>query len=318
MQEEYTGPFGAPAYTDIIDLSDKYADELNGDLQRIPLPWSNLEWCIGNGLAPGQVSLIYGPPGASKTFFALNILLNAGAEGFSWKFVPLEDTPTEMVERCIAILEGSWETLTTYSRRASDEAREALYRKKEKALAKNYTAVAEYFKKNICSNPMRHEGGSNYREAIRYIESAAHKENLIVIDNMSQISFEDGTGANKFNLEERFMQSVTNAVAGTKCHVMLIAHTRKKQRGDMVADMDSIAGSGHLSRLSQLVLCIEPHRGEDKESQVPDGQGGTKTVHHNITVHVNKVRLGGMSGARVAFQWADWGPVFEERGGIVR
>lgn len=89
-------------------LRQRLMDERDGLIQTIALPWVELNHGIGNGFAPGNVTVVAGPPGAAKSYFILNLLLAAGVQGVRWRLLPLEDDAQTWILKCLAVREGSW------------------------------------------------------------------------------------------------------------------------------------------------------------------------------------------------------------------
>lgn len=294
------------------DLTARIEAERDGLIKAIRLPWWNLNKHIGFGLYPGNITIVAGPPGTSKSYFALNTLLAAGKAGYRWRLLPLEDNAETWALKALATNLDSWELI---SQPENEDDRRALGERKLAQLNKHRDFISDMFQ-CIAENPrmpVKGMDGSrkvfdvNYQDVLRFVEDEAEASDIVCIDPISQITF-DADGRD-FRGQSDFMRRLAAIAADTKIHVLLIAHDVKQHHGGTEG---VVQGSAMFERLAHSVLILSRH-----DPSIEDSIYSTfnPTIAHRLTITVKKCRAGS-SGKRFAFDLSDFGPTFKEHGMI--
>lgn len=306
---------GRPAAEGLAGLSRRLDEEIDGFLSAIALPWRSATIGLGGGLAPGQMTVLAGPPGVSKSYMALNILLAAEQAGVRWRLLPLEDDATTWTMKSLAVAEADWR-LVAQMPGDDEDTRRDLGRLKLDGVGRHARLAAHLLHERIAENPrvpLTTPLGTvvpdvPWASVIDFVEREGEAgTGLVVIDPISMINFGNG---NEFRGQEAFYSRLVGAAASSRVHVLLVAHTVKQARHLGVAEtLEGIQGSAMLTRLAHNVLVLSRH--ETRDSVLVDGA----TARHRLTLSLPKCR-NGFSCTRYAFDLEAKGPVFREWGNI--
>ncbi len=277
-------------------------------------PWPGLRAGMAGGFMPGHVTVLAGPPGVSKSYFALNILDNISGTGIPWRLLPLEDDAQTWVMKMLAVIEENWRIVAQPDMDNDDERILNADIKKD-AVEKHLIIIRDLFERRIAENPRNpiHTAMGmvvpdvSWTDVLDYVQREGEAGvRMICIDPMSQINF--GGGGQEYRNQEQFVSRLVAAAAGFGVHVLLVAHTVKQARHLGVADtLEGIQGSAMLTRLAHNVLVLSRHNEQDGLLM----NGGT--ARHRLTLGLPKCR-NGFSGTRYAFDLAPGGPCFTEYG----
>ncbi|MCD8351123.1 MAG: AAA family ATPase [Planctomycetaceae bacterium] len=293
-------------------LRRKLEQEAEGRNPNLPLPWPVLNLGVGNGLAPGNITVVAGPPGGAKSYFLLNLLLHLTTLGHPWRLLPLEDEAQAWAMRFLAVRERSWGLV---SRPCTPVEAEHLGRTKLDALDRHADLVSDLYRR-VAENPRLPVtvGGRRvvydvgWRDVAEFLRTEGGRCRLAAVDPLSQITFDEG--GPEYRGQQLFMREIAAAAAETGVHALLVAHTVKTTEKTNRDPLEGIQGAAMITRLAHNVLTLVRH--DERDSQVA---GGT-TARHAVTVTIAKSR-NGYSGQRLAFGLDKAGPVFREYGLIV-
>ena len=297
------------------DLFASIRDERDGVVKPIRFPWWQLNKGIGYGLLPGNLTVVAGPPGVAKSYFVLNAILAAHDAGFTWRHLPLEDDAQTWAMKFVAVRTNNWKLLAQ-PERDDDEERRRLGIYKEEILARHRDFIGELYDRYIAENPRvpikafgeYHALDVDYKAVLSFADAEAFRSNLIVVDPISQICFDpDGRD---WRGQSDFLRKLAAIASRWKAHILLVAHTAKQSSRNGISDtLDGVQGSAMITRLAHNVITIARH--DAMESPVYSST--FPTVEHKMTITLAKCR-NGFSGTRYAFDMADQGPTFVERG----
>ena len=304
---------GRTPNTSIDDLFDKFQAEARGEIRNIQLPYPQLNRGVGNGLALRNITAVVAPPGASKTWWIINVLIYAWNQGFTWCYQGLEDSAELWIQKFMAAKLCDWRIVAQPDSDVLEERRRLAEHKRQANEANRefldvlYKCVFE--NPRIVSDPATGEirAEVDYEDILSFIEGAAEKTNLIVIDPVSQIDFsEDGRD---YVGQAKFMQRLTAIVARNPVHVIIVVHTAKQTPygGDPTS---SVGGTSKFTQLAQNVLMLQRH---DPAIEDEIYNAFTETIEHKLTMTVVKSRSG-MSGQKFAYDFLKEGPCFREHG----
>lgn len=314
MQEYMAaGHIGRAPNTTVDDLFAKFEAEKRGDIRNIQLPYPQINRSVGNGLALGNITAVVAPPGASKTWWVLNLLLHAGSQGFSWRYLGLEDCAELWIQKLMAAKLCDWRIVAQPA--ADDqEDRVRLAEHKRRAMENNRAFLDDLYLR-VAENPRIIPGLAtgevcaevHYEDILAFVEGEADTSDIVVIDPVSQVDF--STDGRDYAGQARFMQRLSTIVTKKSIHVILVVHTTKYQQ--VGADPTSAAGgSAKITQLSQYVLMLQRH---DPAIEDETYNAYSQTVEHKLTMTVVKSR-NGMSGQKFAFDLLAEGPCFREYG----
>ncbi|MCC8109668.1 MAG: helicase RepA family protein, partial [Planctomycetes bacterium] len=305
---------GRRAMNGLARIYDRIGDEYEANIALMAPPWPGLRAGMAGGFMPGHVTVLAGPPGVSKSYFALNILDNISGTGIPWRLLPLEDDAQTWVMKMLAVIEENWRIVAQPDMDNDDERILNADIKKD-AVEKHLIIIRDLFERRIAENPRNpiHTAMGmvvpdvSWTDVLDYVQREGEAGvRMICIDPMSQINF--GGGGQEYRNQEQFVSRLVAAAAGFGVHVLLVAHTVKQARHLGVADtLEGIQGSAMLTRLAHNVLVLSRH----------NEQGGLLmnggTARHRLTLGLPKCR-NGFSGTRYAFDLAPGGPCFTEYG----
>lgn len=293
------------------DLFARIEAEGRGEIVTIPLYWRSFNKAVGFGLKMGCVSMIAGAPGAGKSYLALNICLHAEKNGFSWRYLPLEDEADDWIQRAMAAHFGDWRMVGN-PEDDTEEARMLLAEHKRTRLASERDLLGKLYDR-ICRNPQLVgslediESAVDYDGVLQWVYDESEKSDLIVVDPVGFIDFsndgKDWVG------QQKFMKRLTAIAKKTNCHVMLMAHIGKRPGRVGLSTMDDLQGSAMFSRSAHYVFILDRH--DEQEADV--FSSWNTNVSHKLTMTVGKSR-GGFSGTKIAMDLDSNGPVFKEHG----
>lgn len=299
------------------DLFNRVRDERDGVIKPIRLPWWQLNKGIGYGLLPGNLTVIAGPPGVAKSYFVLNAILAAHDAGFTWRHLPLEDDAQTWVMKFIAVLSNDWKLLAQPERDEQEE-RFHLGQHKEAVLARHQDFIEQLYDRYVAENPRvpisafgeYHALDVDYKQVLKYADDEAFRSQLITIDPISQITFDEN--GRDWQGQSEFLRKLAAIATQWKVHILLVAHTAKQSARNGIAEsLDGVQGSAMITRLAHNVITLARHDAVES----PVYSSTFPTVEHKMTVCIAKSR-NGFSGSRFAFDMSDQGPTFIERGMI--
>lgn len=261
----------------------------------------------------GNVLVLAGAPGASKSYWALNFCLHAGRKGFHWRYLPLEDSAGRWIEKAMAAHFGDWRVVGNPEEDTA-EARKRLAEYKKTRLASERDLLTSLWE-HVCENPRTVITGLDdiepvpYEGVLEWVRRESEEgADLIVIDPVAQIDF---TGRDKdWKQQERFMQALTGIAEKGGCFVALVAHIAKRPgRSNLLSSMDDLQGAAAFARLAQYVFMLDRHDPQDADIF----SSWNSSVEHKLTLTIGKAR-DGFSGTRIAMDLDSNGPVFREHG----
>ena len=308
-----TSHIGRTADDGVDGLIEHIKAEGDGRIRPIRLPWREVDRALGYGLTPGQVTIIAGSAGVSKSYLLLNILRHANDNKIRWRLLPLEDSAHQWVTRMMAVHICSWLMV-----------KQPEYEEERRRVADDKLAVLEahrdYVKglyQNIFENPrLPIDDGAgrkvvrdvHYSAVLSFLGTIAEDCDIIGLDCLSQVDFsEDGRD---YVGQADFMRKVVGIAAASGAHVILVGHNGKG--GANRDPLDSVQGSALFNRLAHNVISLVRH---DPLSESEIFSFANPMVEHRLTLGILKCR-GGMSGDRIAMDLDANGPLFKEYGKI--
>jgi len=298
----------------LVELFDQFRAESEG-IGSIKLPHRELNFVTGGGLRKGFSSVLAGPPGNGKSYFVYGLLLNCVRNEVPVVYIPLEYSRADHMRRIMAVAINSWAMV-------SDDEHGA--KKREGVFTNNAAATIEYEKieQYVLENPGRTVFDSYgrpqipevpYSDVVELVQHYAENKGLIIVDPITAIDEEQGKGAD-YKQQESFIKKIKSIASHTKSHIMLVGHSRRRQRHNgktLSLSTDDVAGSIALSRFAQYMLLLDYHDTRNSTCIAPEGN--REAIEHTRTMIVGKCTFGPGTGKRIAFDF-DGGPEMTERG----
>jgi len=285
-----------PSESPCSTLADEFEAEGLGLRKTIPFPWARLT-DITRALRPGAVTIIAGPSGHGKSFFALQIAAHVHKNNEKFAYLILEDRKVDFERRLLAYLSDSWEVI-------NDTQEGADYRK---SILHQYEHELQELSTNVAENPRLPVKRSNglpiipplpYQNVIDWAAEVMNSSRVIFIDPLAQIDFGE---RQEWKGQGDFMRQITGMAAHFGSSIILVTHTVKRggRNGSLPLTGEDIQGAAEIKRLSHTILMLDVH--DEKESEVWRGGGHRETVLHNKTVIVDKARNASGKGNRFAW-----------------
>ena len=303
-----------PTAGKISDLLAQFEKERAGN-GSIALPFRNLNNMIGGGLRRGFSSVIAGPPGNGKSYFTYRLILWFLDHGVTVKYLPLEYDAVDHIRRTMAVHLNSWGLVQDGEDLAKD--REEAFTTHSEMLVK-----FDEIEACICNNPGEVEIDQHgkpfapdvpYSEMIEIMAHYAGQNDVFIIDPITAID-EDPRCGPDHKQQENFVRQAKASAKGTGCHIILVSHTRRRQRHNgkhMPLTMDDIAGTVAIPRFVQNLFLLDFH--DKKLSTVQRSRAMCEDIEHSRTMYIGKATYGSGTGQRIAFDF-DGGPQMREYG----
>jgi len=271
----------------------------------------------------GKVSVIFGPPGNAKSFFAMNLVTEymKYENGVKCAYLPMEYSKLDHVKRAMAVHANSWRVVS-----------ESRTEDKQSVLdwLMNTDGVVDYLSgldKCILDNPglgkMNSDGNIlipsvDFPKIFDIVARESADKDFIIIDPITSIDPDDKSRLNEWEQQKMFVKQLGVIAEHNDCHIMMLSHSNKrgKHKGNETKlTMDDLAGSSALSRFVQYMLIIDYH--DEKKSMCSVGHGN-EYFDHTRTMIIAKTNFGTGKGCRLAMDFSDTGPEMEIYGMIVK
>lgn len=294
---------------DMAEMREEISKQIRGESVTIPMPWPRVS-TSAKAFRPGSLTILAGPLKTGKSFFAQNIVRHVNDLGFTWAYLPLEDSRTQWAWRQLAILAEDYKMIDVDQEGA--EYRMAVYEENIVELQKYLSCVSQ--------NPrigMKDNFGNTivpqvpHKVIVDWVREMAKNHRFIVVDPVSQI---DSEGNRTWEEESWFMRQILGILADTGATLLLLTHTIKRggAAGKIAITAEDVQGSSMFVKLAHTTLLIDAC--EMKTSQVYRTGGKMELVEHDREVMIAAARNGGGSRTRIAFLQNKNKPVFEELG----
>jgi replicative DNA helicase len=284
-----------------IRLGGELGAEIRGEIRPIHTGLPCLDDALGEGLRPGELTVVAGSPAAAKTILVLGWCRQLHLAGRKWRYLGLEGDTGRSLRRLLAIHGHSW----LITEVGADMAEGAL------KYLQSHEALAEEFSEGLVENPREGGGEFAYRHALEIADELAIGRDLVVLDPLAQIDPDKGT-KQQWESEQAFIRRLGVIAASSRCHLVLVVHTRKSNLGPRASmSQDDLQGAAALTRLADNVIGLERH--DQKWSEVFSSEC---SVEHQRTLHCLKIRHGAGTGIRIACDLGAEAPVFKTYGTI--
>lgn len=303
-----------PKKGNLISLLEKFEQEAKGvGTIRTPFQWLNLK--IGGGLRKGFTSVLSGPPGNGKSYFVYRMMFHFMMHNVRAVYMPLEYNAAEHLRRITATMVGSWSLV-------DDDAKKAQQRIDAFMKYPQMIRDFERMEMMVCENPAKVVldaygepviPEAPYSDILEMVKHHSKTADIVIIDPITAID-QDKIKTPEFEQQTKFIRAVNAIADHSNVHIMLVGHTRKRQKHngkESALTMDDMAGSVALSRFSQYMFLMDYH--EKKKSIVTITDQVIEEAEHARTLMIAKTNFGYGKGHKIAFDFSD-GPIMEELG----
>lgn len=286
------GPFG-----DYVRETDAI---LSGQRRIIPLPHRGLHMS-SRALMPGTLTVIFGPPGATKSLFLCECLCEWHQSGIKACIFELEDDRTYHMRRIHAQLAHN-SRITDNDWIQNDAA----------AFVESRTAwgkTLEEIGRSMWDAPdedISHEMIENW-----VLDRAKQGYDVIAVDPATAAASKDKVWA----ADQRFIFRVKTIARQYGTRIILVTHPRKDRAGKQIG-LDDMAGGAAYQRFAHTVFLVEWNENE-KTVWVENTQRFRDELVPNRFIRIAKARNGPGAGSQYAFNFHAESLRFEELG-IVR
>jgi len=283
----------------LAGLRERVEQIVRGEYRSIALPWPNLTE-LTEALLPGNVVLLAGTVGASKSFLLVQAILYWLEHGENVAAVAFEGDAQTHQNRALAQLSGIADvTKSAWIAENADLMR---------SLLDTHAATLERFARHWFTG--RSLGIETLEDGAAWIEEQAQLGRRIVcVDPVTLLLRRNKPWIS----DHAFVQSVKNTAESYGISVVLISHPVK---GTSEPTRENLAGSASYERHTDVIVTLANH--PDKQSPVRTACG-TLDLSYNRTVRIEKTRNAPGTGYRLAFNFlADKGLVLAELGVIVK
>ena len=311
---DYLGPWegvaGWPdAMSDAIDMA-KPLDGIGGfreyvqeiiDGKRINEPIASMPLLtkLARGLLPGCVMVVIGEPGAKKSFFVNQLLIDLKiVNGTEAAVFALEDDRNFHALRALAQLEGNGDLTDDVWVRQNPVA--------TKAALERHAAAMAVLMASMSDAP---DAVLDYAEILAWMEKRAGVR-VQLIDPITAID----VGKDPWNTDKAYMARAKAILRKHRSSAILVTHPRgANSRGTV----DDAAGSRAFGRFAQSAVWLKPHP-DGLAVRVVDQYGNAFDVTIDAELKIVKARNGRGQHLRIGLQFDDTTLKFIERGVIKR
>jgi hypothetical protein len=282
------------------DLHDLIEDTITGRREALPWPFPKLQK-LTKALLPGNVTVLCGGEGGSKSFLALACCWDWHSKGRRVDYLALERERPYHLLRLLAHLEGRWELLDDDWARENAAELRAIYAARRPELdsfAPRITAPhCEQFTRLAALDWLKRRCADGCRVAI--------------IDPVTAMA----DPGELWTADLQFVMGVRAIATPAGCSVVLITHPRTNSKGRGMEPLEGLAGGAAYRRFTDTVLWLQ--KPKVRPSSTVEGQYGRGTYQYNRVLHLLKTRDGAGQGQGLAFDFGHNGPSFKEWGVIV-
>lgn len=275
-----------------------------GKIRCVHLPdWPTLSH-LSRALLPGTISVVVASPGASKSFFLLQLmggLHDAGEKTATWM---LEDDRAFHLRRAVAQRSG----VASYT----DEDWIAAHPADATAIDRQYRPWVDSFGRTLRADAIE---TANYKAILAWIEARAKAGCRVVA--VDPITMASSLNSKVYEEDPKFLGEVKRLAVVHGLSVLFVTHPRGSARWDETAD--DIAGARSWSRFVHCVIGMTAQDPEDVKIQTPCGVIEESV---NRVVKVAKARSGRGTGARIGYwfdpstlRWIEHGPIQPKKKG---
>lgn len=278
---------------------------------------------IGGGLRKGNCSVVFGPPGNAKSFFAMNLLheYQRDRSDVNCLYMPLEYSKIDHVRRALAVYIGSWGVVDEDAVKKQDILN---FLQTEKNSRDWVNKLDGHIHENPTRGKLLDNGDieipiADFQKMIATIAEESKVRDLIILDPLTAIDPNEASRKNEWEQQKMFIRQCGTLAIENDCHMMFLSHSKKrgKHKGvETKLTMDDLAGAAALSQFVQYLFTIDYH--DEINSLVYVGSGMKERFTHSRTLAIMKTNFGKGKGVKMAMDFVeDKGPKMAVYGAIL-
>lgn len=261
---------------------DEVEAEISGRRRTINFDWKALNKAT-RALKPGTVTILSGPPGATKSFFLLEGLCYLFKQGVKVAIMELEETRTFHLRRALAqhamdsrLVDDEW------CANNPDDAR---------AIYQHHVDFLNTFGRCISDFPT---GDITADALLEWVETQAKAGvRVIAIDPITAMD----TGDKQWVADRKFLTKARQIVRDREASLVLVTHLKKGAQGN---GLDDLAGGAAYPRFAQTVMCLEYN--DERTRSFNKGMTTMDDVF-NRRLHISKARNAPGQGLVIAYHF---------------
>lgn len=259
---------------------------IGGQRRALPFAWP-LITSLSRALMPGTVTCLFGPPGALKSYWIMECLVEWVGAGIDCCVFELEEDRVYHMRRAHAqmardsrIMSNDW-----------IEANAMEFRLSRDALAKHIEAVG----KVITDAP---NDEISFEMLTTWADSRAKQgKQIIVIDPVTAVT----PGAKVWIEDQKFIFHMKTLARTYQTRIILVTHPRKAIKPGAIG-LDDMAGGSSYQRFSQSVLLLERNKSKEAVEVRKDPAWPIEMMSPDLVLHIAKARNGPGAGKKIAVQ----------------
>jgi KaiC/GvpD/RAD55 family RecA-like ATPase len=274
---------------------------IDGRIESIRIPcWPSLSRSV-HPFLPGNLSVLCGDPGTSKSFFVLQAMHALHLAGVGVWYYALEGSRKDHAMRLLAQISGQPGMADTDWLKANPSTAQQI-------IDANRDALSEFGERVDTSpnDPVDHDRLLRWTEE-RCIAGAR----VLCIDPVTAASAE----REPWVADQKFVTAVRKVLDKHGASMMVVTHPKNGSKG--VPGMETLAGGAAWSRFTDSVLWLTRHE-DDNAVQVRNPFGGCDTVMANRTIFVCKARHARGAGYRLGYWFDPKSLTFKELGVVTK
>ncbi len=261
---EFAEPIGAAA-----ELKAEIEEAISGKRKPLPMPWSYTA-AATRALQAGKVLLLCGPPGATKSFWLLELMAYLFRRGAKVALMELEETRTYHLRRGVA--QSAGEALFTRDEWCEENPAEA------RRIVKEQETFAAGFGQCIHTAPVETLTPESMVQWVEGRVAAGCK--VIGIDPITAMQ----AGGKQWETDHKFLIAAKRAITAAGATLILVTHPKK---GEKSGDLDDLSGGSTYPRFAQTVLWL---MAKDLSPGLFQGTAGADNADYNRILQVRKAR----------------------------
>lgn len=281
-------------------LHDRVRKIVAGSWRSVRLSWRILT-VMALPLLPGNLALLSGTVGSSKTIFGIQAMLHLLAAGVDCVMLAVEGDRPGYLLRALAQLSGLSEVTKPDWVAANPDRMHGLLRE--------HAAVLREFSRHLVI--AAELGIETHAQAIELVEREARNGRRVIF--VDPITLLDRIGGLKpWDADSIFAKAMKRVAMTYSAAVWCVTHPIK---GSTEPTRENLSGGAVFERNADVILTLANH---DPKTSSVQTDCGTSQMTHNRTLAIAKSRHGPGTGARLAYQFDPKTLTLHELGVIVK
>jgi hypothetical protein len=279
------------------EVGEFLAGVIDGSIESIRVPCWPVISRQTHLFLPGNVSVLCGDPGTSKSFFVLQAMHALHRAGVGVWYYALEGSRKDHAMRLLAQISGEPGMVDTDWLKANPAT--------SQKIIDTYRDGLSEFGERVDTSP---NDPVDYDRLIRWTEERCLAgARVLCIDPVTAAS----PDREPWIADQRFVTAVRKVLDKHGASMLVVTHPKNGSKG--APGLETLAGGAAWSRFTDSVLWLTRHE-DDHTVQIRNPFGGTDTVQANRTILVCKARHARGAGYRMGYWFDPRSLTFKELG----